>query len=566
MLQIGSLVDNKYKVLSEVGRGGMSIVYLAINERANKTWAIKEVRKDGVCDFEAVKQGLIVETDMLKRLNHPHLPSIIDVIDTEESFLIVMDFIEGKSLQSVLKKGGAQPRELVKEWGIQLCDVLGYLHSQRPAIIYRDMKPANVMLKPDGTVTLIDFGTAREFKNGSKVEDTTCLGTRGYAAPEQFGGRGETDARTDIYCLGATLYHLLTGHSPAEPPYEIKPLSYWDPSFSGSGFEKIINKCCQQDPAARYQTCAELLYDLEHEDDISQVAIRSRNLKWNAFIGSIALCLVGVVGMAGFHFAKQTATRDTYSIYIEDAKYAESFDEQIKTLKSAMKLDPGNPEAYELLIDTVEADGVMTGEEYSAMTSCLKEKNGGDRTNIQQLQNADTAAYDKLEFRIGNLFFLMYDNSDSAIRASAEYYGNITNSIHLTDAQRELVGYLYNITRYYESLDSERNLYTDSEYAYNDLWADLTNMIQGDVVNKVGRKSYAVVLYQQVARMILENGDKFNENGITLDTMTSLLDVAENGLNGISVGANEPQLDNIRKNALNTISEARKFLTALGNQ
>ena len=208
MLQIGSLVDNKYKILNEVGQGGMSVVYLAINERANKTWAVKEIRKDGVCDFEAVKQGLVVETDMLKRLNHDHLPSIIDVIDQEDSFLIVMDYIEGQSLQAVLKNGGAQPQKQVLEWGIQLCDVLGYLHSQNPPIIYRDMKPANVMLRPNGDVTLIDFGTAREFKNRSMVEDTTCLGTRGYAAPEQFGGRGQTDARTDIYCLGATLYHL----------------------------------------------------------------------------------------------------------------------------------------------------------------------------------------------------------------------------------------------------------------------------------------------------------------------------------------------------------------------
>ena len=131
MLQIGSLIDNKYKILSEVGHGGMSVVYLAINERANKTWAVKEVRKDGVCDFEAVKQGLIVETDMLKKLDHPYLPSIIDVIDTEDSFLIVMDYIEGNSLQKVLKSG-AQPQELVVKWAIQLCDVLGYLHSRTP--------------------------------------------------------------------------------------------------------------------------------------------------------------------------------------------------------------------------------------------------------------------------------------------------------------------------------------------------------------------------------------------------------------------------------------------------
>ena len=164
MIEIGSLVDGKYRILSEIGHGGMSVVYMAINEKANKTWAIKEIRRTGTQDFEVVKQGLIVETDMLKNLNHPNLPSIIDVIEDDDTFLIVMDYIEGNPLSKSLEEYGAQPQELVVEWAKQLCDVLGYLHSRNPAIIYRDMKPSNVMLKPDGNVTLIDFGTAREFK------------------------------------------------------------------------------------------------------------------------------------------------------------------------------------------------------------------------------------------------------------------------------------------------------------------------------------------------------------------------------------------------------------------
>lgn len=164
MLKIGSLVDGKYRVLSEIGHGGMSVVYMAINEKANKTWAIKEVRKDGVKDFEVVRQGLIVETEMLKRLDHPNLPSIVDVIENEDTFLIVMDYIEGNPLSQALEEYGAQPQEFVIEWAKQLCDVLDYLHTRNPAIIYRDMKPANIMLKPDGNITLIDFGTAREFK------------------------------------------------------------------------------------------------------------------------------------------------------------------------------------------------------------------------------------------------------------------------------------------------------------------------------------------------------------------------------------------------------------------
>lgn len=178
MLEVGSLVDGKYRILRVVGKGGMSVVYQAVNEKANKIWAIKEVRKDGVQNYEVVKQNLIVETELLKRFNHPNLPSIIDVIDGDGSFLIVMDYIEGNSLNKALETSGAQSQEDVIEWSKQLCDVLGYLHSRKPPIIYRDMKPANVMLKPDGNISLIDFGTAREFKSSS-VEDTTCLGTQG---------------------------------------------------------------------------------------------------------------------------------------------------------------------------------------------------------------------------------------------------------------------------------------------------------------------------------------------------------------------------------------------------
>ena len=183
MLEIGSIVDGKYKILNKIGQGGMSVVYLAMNERANKQWAIKEVRKDGTKDYEVVKQGLIAETDILKRLNHPHLPSIIDVIDCDDTFLIVMDYIEGRTLDHWLKKEGAQPQERVVEWAKQICDVLGYLHSRKPPIIYRDLKPSNVMLKPDGKIMIIDFGDHR-LRYGPRVQGAEH---RGYEVPGYAG-------------------------------------------------------------------------------------------------------------------------------------------------------------------------------------------------------------------------------------------------------------------------------------------------------------------------------------------------------------------------------------------
>lgn len=536
MLQVGSLVDNKYKILSEVGHGGMSVVYLAINERANKTWAVKEIRKDGVCDFEAVKQGLVVETDMLKRLNHDHLPSIVDVIDTQDSFLIVMDYIEGQSLQKVLKVGGAQPQDLVIKWGIQLCDVLGYLHSREPAIIYRDMKPANVMLKPSGDITLIDFGTAREFKNRAMVEDTTCLGTRGYAAPEQFGGRGQTDARTDIYCLGATLYHLLTGHSPAEPPYEIKPLSYWDPKYAGSGLEFIINKCCQQDPAHRYQNCAELMYDLEHVTEMDYSTLRARRQKWNAFIASVAMFLVGVIGMVGFSLAKDNATAQTYDTYITEAEAltgANNFGQFVGYVKQAMAVEPGEYEAYDLLLSRIEEDGRMDMQtEYDPINQCLHGISEGYRnSNETYLQENNLAGYADIQFRVGKLLFLMSTGEEENLRQAATYFKRALTTGEMAAATDEdtqkkaaLAQSLQTIGEHIGALDTQTSVFAEGEYSYSVLWQDLQELVNNNGIESMGSRAYGIALYSRVAAMIVGHYRDFYSESISVEEMNTLLD------------------------------------------
>ena len=316
MLEIGSILDGKYKILSEIGRGGMSTVYMAINEKANKTWAVKEVRKSGVMDFEAVKQSLIVETDLLKRLRHPNLPTIVDVIEEEDVFLIVMDYVEGNSLRVLLEEQGSLPEDYVIEWAKQLLDVLSYLHAQTPPIIYRDMKPANIILKPDGNLSLIDFGTAREFK-ADKNEDTACLGTVGYAAPEQFGG--QTDERTDIYGLGATLYHLLTGHNPSLPPYEIKPIRHINPKLS-QGLENILLCATAKDPDQRYQNAEEFLYAISHVEESDERYYKKQRMKFRVFLST--LLLSGICFALGFSFlwSSQSQKEERYSMLLQNAE------------------------------------------------------------------------------------------------------------------------------------------------------------------------------------------------------------------------------------------------------
>ncbi len=395
MLSIGSYVDGKYKILNKIGQGGMSVVYLAMNERANKQWAIKEVRKDGVSNFEVVKQGLVAEIDLLKKLNHPNLPSIIDVIDGEDSFLIVMDYIEGVSLDKMLYDG-ALPQEDVIEWGKQLCDVLGYLHSRTPPIIYRDMKPANVMLKPNGSVMLIDFGTAREFKS-QNVADTVCLGTVGYAAPEQFGGQGQTDARTDIYCLGATLYHLVTGHNPCEPPYEIKPITYWNPSLS-TGLEEIILKCTQKSPADRYQSCAELMYALENYDKYDKQAVKSRETKWKTFISLSLASVIFLTASAGF---KIKGTFDENNTYEQCISVVSSYTD-FNSLKQAVSIYPDRFDAYDRALSVIDNDGYLDAIEYSKLMEILTD------SNLKALEQKNPDAYRYLCYTLGVSFMFKY--------------------------------------------------------------------------------------------------------------------------------------------------------------
>lgn len=271
MARVGTVLGGKYEILKKIGQGGMSVVYVAMDTRLNKQWAIKEIKKSKKQDTRMLLKALRTEANILKVVDHPILPRIVDIIHYKGAVYVVMDYIEGRPLNEVLKKEGAQPQEKVVEWAKDLCSALDYLHSMDPPIIYRDMKPSNIMLKPDGKVKLIDFGTAKEF-DVTSLADTTALGTKGYAAPEQFGdsrGRGihKTDARTDIYSLGATLYHILTGKNPCEPPYVIKPIREWNPMLS-SGLEKIINKCTMPSPEDRYQSCKELEYDLEHYEQL----------------------------------------------------------------------------------------------------------------------------------------------------------------------------------------------------------------------------------------------------------------------------------------------------------
>lgn len=295
MAETGKILVDKYEIIEEIAQGGMSRVYRAIDKRLKKPWAIKEINLEtkGIHQ-EVFEQSIMKEMELLKGLDHQALPRIIDIIKEENYIYIVIDYIDGETLGDRLKKQGAQPQETVIEWALQLCQVLTYLHSRTPQVIYRDIKPSNIMINREGKLKLIDFGAARETKEENE-EDTTYLGTKGYAPPEQFGGNGQTDPRTDIYSLGVTLYHLVTGKNPCHPPYEIYPIRKWNSSLS-IGLEEIIKKCVQLSPNKRFQTCEELEYALLHYKEADKREKRKKRYFLAVLISGVMIGTVGGIG------------------------------------------------------------------------------------------------------------------------------------------------------------------------------------------------------------------------------------------------------------------------------
>ncbi len=219
------LLKARYRVLGPVGKGGFGAVYkVEDTQQGNRLLAVKEIRLGALSPQQRIEATTAFNREVLwlSELTHPNLPHIYDHFVEGERWYLVMDFIEGETLEHYLERtpSGRLPLEQVLALGIQLCTVLDYLHTRSPSIIFRDLKPTNVMRTADGYLYLIDFGIARHFKPG-QPRDTIPLGSPGYAAPEQYG-RAQTTPQADIYSLGALLHHLLTGIDPAENPFRFE--------------------------------------------------------------------------------------------------------------------------------------------------------------------------------------------------------------------------------------------------------------------------------------------------------------------------------------------------------
>lgn len=552
MLEIGSLVDGKYKILSEIGHGGMSVVYMAINEKANKTWAVKEVRKDGKMDFNTVRQGLMAEIETLKKLKHPNLPSIVDVIEDEDSFIIVMDYIEGRSLDKIIRENGAQPESYVVEWAKQLCDVFGYLHSRTPAIIYRDMKPANVMLKPDGNIMVIDFGTAKNYE--IDLGETTGIGTIGYAAPEQYigSGLGRTDARTDIYCLGITLYHLLTNIDPCQNLINDKSIRAVNPALS-RGLDAIIQKCTQYHPDDRYQSCAELMYDLENYERIEPLYKKRQKRKLGAFVATAAMSLVMLMAGFGLNFAASQMATNTYETKLYEASKTTDYETKVQIYEECIAIPnkAGEKEAYLGLIHTFkEDDSVFSVEEGKLLEKLIK-------NNQEDLQK-DAENYTEICFETGKLYWYYYDYAGgsqiSKAKSSIEWFWDVIDNAPDGYENLGMADVYYNIGVFYRDITTNITEASDKGM-YEPLFKNLTELMDSVAINENESEIVRLELIELTRGAIHQYATKFKVDGVTEEQLTELYNTVADTVESIETTADKT--DDLKATTISNLPDTK---------
>lgn len=333
----------KYQIVRLIGKGGMGNVYLAKDIDDCTEWAVKEEMVS-----KATEQLLRQETEILSRLDHAFLPKIRQVIETDDKLYIVMEFVRGQTLESLLNKTGKIPEPAALKWFRQICGVLVYLHGLDVPVVYRDLKPSNIMVQPSGDIKIIDFGIAQEYRKDEKASKKIMVLTRGYAAPEQYNSRYKDDVRTDIYALGVTMHYMVTGKNPNRPPYYFRPVTKLNPSLSDA-MEYIIGKCLQPNPDKRYNNALELYADLENIRNLEDMLQRKRRKKavLAIIVGVSILCVTAIVFIAvKVHRSDTIDTYYQYLIQAQEYEKSNSYEDAMLLYETAIEMQPEAWDAY----------------------------------------------------------------------------------------------------------------------------------------------------------------------------------------------------------------------------
>lgn len=506
MAKIGNdIIDSKYEILKLLNTGGMnSAIYLALDKKLNRQWAIKKVRKSS----SQTTSMLMAEASIMKNLDHPMLPRIVGIEEDPKFFYIIMDFVQGENLKTVVTSSGPQAQDTVVSWGVKLCDVLTYLHGK--GIVYRDMKPANIMLSPDGNIKLIDFGIAREYKENAS-EDTTALGTEGYAAPEQYEGKGQTDARTDVYGMGITLFQLLTGVNPSSYQENIFSIRLQNPNLS-SGLDKIILKCTNKDPKKRYQSTEELKKALLNYRKLDDKFLKKQKKIIKKFFTLLGLSTLCFVIAGGSFIASYFQKNNRYSALLSGVPSKAN-------IIKAIDVKPSETAGYVALLNYYGKE--IDQNELSEFSHIY----GEHREDITDIEDVSMIAGEKI---LGSY-------SEKSIRAklvAGEPYFNAASKKY---SSAKIYVSMAEFYRAYIMQDDSAIVKEPSKKDYEKLLRGMSDILkENEKLDSDDKHSIMLASDQLILGLLSENADSMREQKISKSDLTSIVSSVEKNLDSIN--------------------------------
>jgi tetratricopeptide (TPR) repeat protein len=427
------LLKHRYRIVTQVGKGGFSSVYKAEDiQFGNRVLAVKEMSQHGLSqkEIDEAAQAFEREALLLARLKHPYLPSIYDHFNEAERWYLVMDFIEGNTLEEHLNAalGGYLSFEEALQIGIQLCSVLGYLHTRQPSIIFRDLKPANIMLTPDGHLYLIDFGIARHFKPG-QAKDTAAFGSVGYAAAEQYG-KAQTTPRSDIYSLGATLHQMLTGDDPSDTPFQFAPLRLHGQPIP-FGLETLIMKMVEMDESKRPASMVEIKQNLQRivtQQAARQIStpIRSAPISFVPLSSPLPLPQTSISGASQKNEKQQWL--DTGKDLYNKKRYLDA----LNAFEQALQHDPDDASIYnlkgEVLSDLKRYEEALTAYERAIqLDPAFALAHGNKGATLKNLQRYEEAlAANERAIQLDSTVALAYNSKGGILLALNRFQEALT--------------------------------------------------------------------------------------------------------------------------------------------
>lgn len=512
--------SDTYEILDKLGEGAGGIVYKAYHKRLRQEVVIKQHRRSAVS-----LTGSRREVDILKNLHHSYLPQVLDFFEIDGDVYTVMSYVPGKSFVQLLAEGYRfTPKELIR-WGMQICSALNYLHSQNPPVIHCDIKPANIMLTPRGDICLIDFNIS--FYLG----DTAVLGyTNGYTSPEQYimalsheSGQNEAgdvhiDERTDIYSVGATLYHLAVGQKVGD--YRERINAEYLAQFTGDSFAQVIERALRIDPAQRYQSAYDMFRALENipKKDSRYLSLLHRQ---TAVRIVLVVLLAGFIVLGGYGISRIKSERvDAYNGLVEEQISlieAGDYEGQEQVFEEASELLPSSLESY-----------------YQNAYSLYKQEKFEDCISFIDYDICQNEQLDLVQARMADVYYLRADSYfrlEQYEEAADAYEDVFRMGTRHTEYYRD-----YAITLAYAGDEEEAQKVLQEAIDYG-LTEDSVYYAKGEIENALGRQDAALQEFKECisitddmemkTRAYLMMSDIYKEKGSDASRRDVLLEARE---------------------------------------